>query len=175
VTHAVAYLWVALGPAWALKRLGRSLWRRDVAQEKEPWDLHEQEHRNFPPWAIGLVERPLFLAALLTGNAEFVGIWFALKVIGGWKEWTEGKPLYPEVEGSPRIPGRSLVNSFSTNAGLSLLFAAATAQAVLLCLNGVHLLAGAVLFSPFVLWYWIWSKSEDYICRYHLGTLTDDD
>jgi hypothetical protein len=36
------------------------------------------------PEAVGLIERALFTAAILTGNPGFVAVWLALKTAGQW-------------------------------------------------------------------------------------------
>jgi hypothetical protein len=57
---------------------------------------------------LGLVERPLFLAALVTGNAEFIAAWFVLKGIAGFRV------------GGPEVRARRLFQLFLLNNAVSL-------------------------------------------------------
>lgn len=57
---------------------------------------------------LGLVERPLFLGAVVTGNAEFIAAWFVLKGIAGFRV------------GGPDIRARRLFQLFLLNNAVSL-------------------------------------------------------
>ena len=71
------------------------------------------------PKLVGVVERFLFLTALLVNQAEFIGVWLALKVAGQWKRWGEGIE-----DAGLQIPGRAFFNIFLLGSGLSVVFAA---------------------------------------------------
>lgn len=80
---------------------------------------------NYFPGLVGVLERVLFVASLQMGKAEFIGLWFALKVAGGWKRWGEGIEL-----GGVKIDGRSLYNIFLIGNGLSIAYAVVGAQLI---------------------------------------------
>ena len=57
----------------------------------------------------GLIERALFVTALLMGYASFIGFWVALKIAVRWREWEDHREYF--------------MNVVNAN-GLSILFAA---------------------------------------------------
>ena len=66
------------------------------------------------PWVpqiTGVVERILFISALLMGHASFIGVWLAVKTASQWKFWNEEKT-------------RTRFQIFLIGNGLSILYAA---------------------------------------------------
>jgi hypothetical protein len=163
--HAGAFLFVTLGPQAALASLGHLLWEREVLSEGGDYEKARKDHRDFPPKVVGLVERSLYLTSFLVGYPAFVAVWMGVKVAGAWRQWSEGMAVEGGREPLPRIPGRVLVNLFSTSAGLSLLFAASTAQGLLLWLEGLRLMGILVLPTPFLLWFEVRRLAEADLCR----------
>jgi hypothetical protein len=72
---------------------------------KEAWRL------DYQPILMGLIERTLYMSALLFGHGEFIAVWLGLKVAGGWKRWQNEKI------------GRYLYSRSLFGSGLSLLYA----------------------------------------------------
>jgi hypothetical protein len=69
---------------------------------------------------VGLVERPLYVAAFLANEPAFVGIWLGLKVAGGWKGWQED--IQPNDHTKKKIPGRTIFNVMLIGSALSLAY-----------------------------------------------------
>lgn len=63
-------------------------------------------------WLLGIVERILFVLALVFGKETFIGLWLTGKFAGHWRQYNS-----EELEGWGRI------NIFLIGNGLSLLFA----------------------------------------------------
>ena len=61
---------------------------------------------------LGMVDRALFMASLLSEHPQFIGIWLGLKFAGHWRQYKPNK-----------ISGWGRVNIFLIGNGLSLLFA----------------------------------------------------
>jgi hypothetical protein len=78
--------------------------------------------RPFPrhSFLVGVLERFLYVTALLARQPEFIGVWLLLKVVGQWKRWAGG----PEHAGAA-VPGPAAFNVFLIGNGLSVGFAAA--------------------------------------------------
>lgn len=71
------------------------------------------------PQIVGIIERSLYVSALIMGNPEFIGLWLAVKVAGQWNRWSEGI----ENNNMEIIPGRAFFNIFLIGNGLSIAFA----------------------------------------------------
>lgn len=88
--------------------------------------LHLLQNKEFEPYSItkntfnwritrhqssilGVVERVLFISALLINIPEFIVFWYTIKMISLWNRWSEKG-------------GRDLFNTFLIGNGLSLLF-----------------------------------------------------
>jgi hypothetical protein len=100
-----------------------------------------------------LIERCLYLASWLEGTPEFIGVWLALKIAGGWKAWSEGLTI-PSGKRSGEgvvIPGRTLVNLFLVNSGLSVLHAIAVGKALQLFMANAPRPAIEVAAAPYIL------------------------
>lgn len=98
------------------------LWKRN---RREPYS--EKENPVYDPFigrVMGLVERPLYVAAFLAKEATFVGIWLGLKVAGGWKGWEKGIILANGKE----IPGRIVFNIMLIGSAVSVAYGWVGAQ-----------------------------------------------
>jgi hypothetical protein len=121
------------------------------------------------PWqprAPGLTERPLFTAALLSGNAGFIAVWLALKTAASWSSWGV------DHEGATRlrrISGREVYVNFMLGQALSLAFAASGAKVVTLLerqrLVPALLIMGATVIGTMAFGYWVRRSGRRYLNR----------
>jgi hypothetical protein len=74
----------------------------------------QSRERSLPSRVVGLIERALYVTALLIGQAGFVALWLVLKVAADWRFERHGNR-----------PTKLAYNTFFVGSGLSLLFAAA--------------------------------------------------
>lgn len=116
---AAGYIFAILVGHWATSSLMRTAWRGVTAGLGST--ASPNPHAEHPA-ALGLLERTLYMAAWQLGAKEFLGLWLALKVAGGWKSWAEDLPC-----GTGRIPGRTTFTLFLLGAGTSLAFGVAGA------------------------------------------------
>lgn len=65
---------------WALSCIHR-LFGIDASKDKNRW----------PPVILGTLEGILYLIALVTAKADFIGFWVVVKTAGGWVRWS-GSP-----------------------------------------------------------------------------------
>jgi hypothetical protein len=116
-----------LAPAFQLYWIPGLLWRRVAADEGVPVVVADSLHRRDLPAVLGIVERVLFFGTILAGASEFVGIWLALKVAGGWEAWSKGREIpFPDGNHEPTkitLTGRHEFNTFLIGSGVSVLFA----------------------------------------------------
>lgn len=94
------------------------------------------------PEALGLIERPLFTAALLTGNGGFIAVWLGLKTVVQLPAWGVNQE---GITTGRRVSGREVYVNFMLGTGLSIAFAATGAYATRLLL--VHRVTPAALIS----------------------------
>lgn len=93
------------------------------AGAEKPLHLHE-----LLPRMVGLIERFLYTASWQTGYPGFIGVWLVLKAAGGWKYWTEDRPIDDNEdqpigdENKKKIPGRSNYNIFLIGTGVSVAY-----------------------------------------------------
>jgi hypothetical protein len=137
------YVLGVLAPIWPMAQVSRLLWRRVGVTA-------EGEHRTDLPLIVGALERVLYISALLGGVREFVGLWLALKVVGGWKGWSEDRVLKAEGGGEVKVHPRNTVNVFLIGNGLSLMNAAAATDLIRLAGNGQCGRGWAVAITAFV-------------------------
>lgn len=149
--QAAAYFLIVALPFYPLYCTGQVLWVQMVKREQGNPDTAALANRTLFPALVGVVERPLFLAALMGYHAEFIGVWLALKVAGGWFGWTEGIDV-PAATGTKtvRVPGRVLFNRNLILSGLSVAYALAFSEA-LSALPHDGWLALLIATSPFLL------------------------
>ena len=153
--HVLGYFGAVFFPAPALYWIGVFLWR-SIASDGKPQPSAgaiDSYHRRDLPAIVGGLERVLYVASWLVGRPEFIGVWLALKIAGGWKAWYDGR----DVNGV-HIEGRYHFNVFLIGCGLSVLNALTAAKAIeWLCAGDgwrALLVAGATLSLTYGLWAW---------------------
>jgi hypothetical protein len=146
-----------------LRRIQDRIWLRVLRHNELPQSAIDLDLRELAG-TVGIIERSLYVTSILTHHPEFIGVWLAIKVGGGWKGWSEGRRYPDHVDpktGQPRaIPGAQVFNAHLIGAGLSLLFAATGAYSIRWLLEGSVLQAltvGTLLVSAtFALLLWAW-------------------
>jgi hypothetical protein len=113
----------------AIKAAAKQMW---VAVDLDP-DKPPLRPSPWQPAAIGLTERALFTAAILTGNGGFVAVWLGIKTVGQFKTW--GVDQKGTTTGRP-VLGRVVYNNFLLGQALSIGFAAAGAYSAILLRAG---------------------------------------
>src|SRR5437899_6306624 len=81
----------------------------------------EKDHPLYDPTvstAVGLVERPLYVAAFLAGAPALVGVWLGLKVAGGWKGWQDAYTL----KSGKMVAGRTVFNFMLIGSAVSVAY-----------------------------------------------------
>jgi len=87
------------------------------------WNGHSDEltrPKNWQSGAVGVVERALIISSFLAGWPQFVALWFALRIGGSYRDWSEGRK---DEAGVKRIEGPAIFNIFLIGSGLSLSYA----------------------------------------------------
>lgn len=140
----------------------RRLWR---AIDLDP-DQAPVRPSPWQPEAQGLVERPLYTAAILTGNPGFIAVWLALKTASTWTSWGVNQP------GSTTgrvVQGREVYVNFVIGTALSVAFAAAGAYSTTLLeanqVTPAFLLLGATALSTVALVVWIHRRGTAFLAR----------
>lgn len=144
----VAYLLVILAH-YPMKGISDRLW--GVV------GLDKRNRRQFRPqvWTagvLGVVERPLYLAALQALKPQFIGVWLAFKAAGTWQTWTQGI----ELSNRPvkKIEGGTILARFLIGNGLSIACSAVAWKIIQYWQQGailaVLLLAGMGVLSWFI-------------------------
>lgn len=154
VAHAVTYVVAVILPAPALGVLGVMLWRHTLVTEGGDPIRGASLHRKVPPLVVGLIERVLYVASWLEGTPEFIGVWLALKVAGGWSAWSDGLdvPAAGSRETSVvKVPGRILFNLSLANSAMSVIHSIAMAKGLQLHLSGHTRLAIGIASAPYIL------------------------
>jgi hypothetical protein len=157
------YVWgvlvATLMPIIPLWRLGVLLWRTVAFDEGVAQEIADPAHRIDLPLLVGVLERILYVSAWLFGAVEFIGIWLALKVAGGWKAWSEGRDLPGDKPNKKvTVPGRYILNVFLLGNGLSIM--GALAGVLLIEAYAVHRITrgwqivGLVTLGIVVFWLW---------------------
>lgn len=134
---AVAYSWAffygVVLPQLVLTPTLRSLWWR-IADHNGVARTAILRDVIFLPAIVGMIERVLYVAAILAGAPEFIGVWLAIKVAGGWKGWSETRQYkWSDSSGQVcvgEVPGRQEYNLFLVGSGLSILFALVAAYSI---------------------------------------------
>ena len=122
--YVVGYAYAVLMPIWPLRRIAELthlvILRGQGVEEIETLTKH---HRRDLPFFVGIIERTLYVASWMLGSPEFIGIWLALKVAGGWKGWSDDPdmPVKPGSSATVKITGRLFFNSHLIGSGLSVL------------------------------------------------------
>ena len=180
--HIMAYAWATLLPAFPLKRFSRlSLYliERDLGVKK----VGVSHTRADMPLFVGAIERALYLGSWLSGHAEFIGVWLALKVAGGWSGWASGldAPIAPGSKNKVRIEGRLLFNTHLIGAGLSVLQSVGAGVAVQSLVNGQRAGGAWIALASTIPLIVVWAYVEIQWLRYpipieavHLPPRADD-
>ena len=105
------------------------------------------------PAALGLLERALFTAAILVGQAGFIGVWLGVKTVARYRSWGD------HLAETTSVSEREIFSVFLLGQGLSIGFAAAGAVGTtLLQTNKVApaaLLAGSTVAGTLAFAGWI--------------------
>src|SRR5450759_2539001 len=75
------FLCVATAPQWIVDRVAHIA---ETLSPDIPGDIGKRSFRNLGAF-VGVVERPLFLAAFVAGYPEFIAVWFVFKGIAGYR------------------------------------------------------------------------------------------
>lgn len=121
--YAVGYAFALFVPE-ILHPVSRPLWKRyGRDQDKEKDDpLYDATVGK----AVGIVERPLYVAAFLAGAPAFVGVWLGLKVAGGWKGWQDPYTL----KSGKMVAGRTVFNFMLIGSAVSVAYGWAGARII---------------------------------------------
>jgi hypothetical protein len=134
--------------------ISRLFWEH-LALDAEQDPNAKPGHQGYLPAILGVLERLLYIAALLAGFAEFIGVWLVLKVAGGWEGWSKGRE---------KVLGRHLFNASMVSSALSLLWAVVGTAMILWLQGGRADLAiasgAAVLTATYLFWLalWLWRR-----------------
>jgi len=108
------YIFYFIGYAYSLligqiyiKCLSNKLWekRKGKVAGKENSGIFEHSELRI---MVGIFERVLYTSSILLNKPEFIALWLALKVAGGFNVWSKGF----ELEGGIEIPGRAVFQYF---------------------------------------------------------------
>src|SRR5262245_5004660 len=80
---------VFVGPL--LEPVLAALWKTTLPDEVEHLANQKKlrkQHRKALV-TLGMIERLLWAVSIQMGKPEFIAVWFALKVVGVWKMWSE--------------------------------------------------------------------------------------
>ncbi|SRR6266545_376552 len=163
--YVAGYAYAALVPIWPLSRIAQLthliILRGQGVEEIESLKKH---HRKDLPFLVGIVERILYVACWMLDKPEFVGVWLALKVAGGWKGWSDdpNMPVKPGGSATVKITGRLFFNTHLIGSGLSLLNALVGALMIELFMAGSwpRGLWLAVLCAAFTAAIWWWYERD---------------
>lgn len=134
--HAMIYAYgavfaVAL-PHVFLRAIQDRIWIRILRHNGIPASEIRQDIA-FLPIVLGCLERTLYLIAILANLPEFIGVWLAIKVAGGWKGWSKGRPYkvaFGRKRRTVKVPGPQVFTAYLIGAGLSVLFAVTGAYSI---------------------------------------------
>lgn len=101
--------------------------------------------KNWQSGIVGVVERTLIVSAFLVGWPQFIALWFALRIGGSYRDWSEGRKDYA---GHKKIEGPAIFNIFLIGTGLSLGYAFVGLKIIELLKNSNVFFA---IFIPFIL------------------------
>jgi hypothetical protein len=107
--YAVGYSFAVLIAAPMIQIITQAMQRR----ERLSPDIPELRGTAYVPRILGIVKRTLYVAAILAGHPEFIGIWLALKVAGQWQVWNAG---------ISEVSGRTIFSIFLIGSGLSIAY-----------------------------------------------------
>ena len=117
VAVIVGYAFSRLVGHWLISRLVPTLWR--VLGWKRNTEAEYLFFRPELPAMVGVLERTLYTTSMLLKQPQFIGLWLALKVAGGWKGWSE--PV-KTPDGKIVLNGRDLFSVFLIGSGFSIAY-----------------------------------------------------
>jgi hypothetical protein len=107
-----ATILAALPVFWVMHLMWSILRSQTPTRSTNDGSLHPNEWQTI---TIGIIERSLYLTAILIGKPEFIAVWLTLKTVSQSKRWSENHF------------GRAIYNNFLVGNSLSILFAFAGA------------------------------------------------
>jgi len=153
--YAIGYAFAVFGGE-LLPPVSRPLWKRYGRDPDTETD--DPLYDPLVGHVVGLVERPLYVAAFLANEPAFVGIWLGLKVAGGWKGWQDEYTL----KNSRKVAGRSVFNFMLIGSAVSVAYGWVGAHLIqALHLHDAHsavVVPVTLLVAHLVLYIWLNSK-----------------
>lgn len=119
VSHLIGYAWAIVVGHVVVSRVVGKMWDWLPINKQDRNRLRPKE-LTWHAGVVGMLERALYVTALVMGQGSFIGIWLALKVAGQWKGWT-ATGNEDKDGGGPS--GRAVYNIFLIGTALSLLYA----------------------------------------------------
>jgi len=119
-TYAWGFGVALLLPQLFLPATMRNYWARVLKHHNVPIGASGID-LDYLPAVVGVLERILYVIAILAEAPEFIGVWLAIKTAGSWKGWSEGRD-YPSGDGTEKkivIPGRQEFNLFLVGSAVS--------------------------------------------------------
>lgn len=133
--YMLGYGFAVFLPILAVDRIGTNIWRILVLAAGAPnTEVADNNRRRDLGCWVGIIERVLFVSAFLIEEPEFIGVWLALKVAGGWQAWGEDRKVYwvnGQTKNYVTVLGRHVFNIFLIGNGLSVLNSLVGARLVL--------------------------------------------
>ena len=123
--HVVGYMFAIVAPIWGIRGASRQMRITVLLQQGVPPQHTSAKPHPFLPLLVGIVERFLYVAALMMGLVGPIGVWLGLKVAGGWKDWSQGQTHeWRSTAGASvqtLVSGRNVLNLFLVSSALSLI------------------------------------------------------
>lgn len=109
---AFGYIFATALAHWPIEKVRDKAWETILAINKKKQDGDSRFYsRPYYACVVGIIERPLYIAAFQLGQPEFIALWMGAKIAGGWKGWENPKQ------------GRDIFNAFMVGNALSLGYA----------------------------------------------------
>jgi hypothetical protein len=124
-SYLIGTAFAVLAPLYPLMGISRNLWVSVAVEVGVPEDVADSHQRDDLPFLVGGLERIIFVVAFFLNAYGLVGVWLGLKVVGGWKRWSDGFPHKLQDGKTVTVTGRNISNIFVIGSGLSLLGAGA--------------------------------------------------
>ena len=154
---------------YAIKFAARQMWNAVGLGELQ------RDRRSWQTQAVGMTERALYTASILTGHPEFVAVWLGLKTVTVvWSVWGNTPAETAKRTG---VFAREIYNNFLLGTALSIGFGAVGAYTTELLTERrgtpALLVDVAVLLGTVALSLWIRSRGKKYQ-REHPGSAGDE-
>lgn len=159
--YLIGYLFSIMGGHIFISPLISKLWK-NIERDKF---VKEAGIQLFPylSMMLGIIERSLYTTSVLLGKPEFIGIWLALKVAGGLKDFRDGlETKNNETKKNKKISGRDLFNVFLIGNGFSIAYGLVGALLIEWLQDG---LIFQIILLPLILIigtmiFWSWAKTS---------------